>query len=541
MYTFPLQTHPSATAEIIYSDPACTVPATITDLNGNLIAHSQIEATSFNQRPQFLCASTVVYVRWSTGFVESLTPTPESLNAAQDAANNGTFGPIFAVVNYGTVDTTGATDSSTAVLAALAACHSAGGGKVVFPAGTIRIDSQIAVPNDGSSTQPTNVPMTLVGQGSGWSGTYADTNRGRQLAATTLDLRYSGADAQIVTVGTGLLQIRDIQFQNLSSALITTPFILTTNTTLRVEDCAFVGYSSLSGTSCVQDAIILGGTSGNYNTNLTTGAFGGYGTLIHHNYFSRVRYCIYANEWAESNLFSYNFVSEECGGDAPFYETTTNARGTAGTASNYGNIYLANRVALRHYTYAWDLTGACKVTSLGDTLWDTAQGAPTLAVANLNKGTQDPSGPNWIGMGTVNIPQLIWFAGDSISSSYAWSSAGFSGSAFFANQIVSAYLQTIGPNTTGGYFQYANSGNPTSRAVLWMYQAAGNAAALFDPVQVSPIRAWGARCLRTGADITANRPSASAAGSGSMFYDTTLSKPIWSDGTTWRDATGTAV
>ena len=40
---------------------------------------------------------------------------------------------------------------------------------------------------------------------------------------------------------------------------------------------------------------------------------------------------------------------------------------------------------------------------------------------------------------------------------------------------------------------------------------------------------------------TAARPSAGSAGVGAMVYDTTLSKPIWSDGTTWRDAAGTAV
>ena len=39
----------------------------------------------------------------------------------------------------------------------------------------------------------------------------------------------------------------------------------------------------------------------------------------------------------------------------------------------------------------------------------------------------------------------------------------------------------------------------------------------------------------------APRPTASTVGSGAMFYDTTLSKPIFSDGSTWRDAAGTAV
>jgi len=48
-------------------------------------------------------------------------------------------------------------------------------------------------------------------------------------------------------------------------------------------------------------------------------------------------------------------------------------------------------------------------------------------------------------------------------------------------------------------------------------------------------------CLRTGRNTTASRPSAGAVGIGSQFFDTTLSKPIWSDGTNWRDAAGTIV
>ena len=47
--------------------------------------------------------------------------------------------------------------------------------------------------------------------------------------------------------------------------------------------------------------------------------------------------------------------------------------------------------------------------------------------------------------------------------------------------------------------------------------------------------------FKTGRNTTANRPNAGSVGAGSMFYDTTLSKPIWSDGGVWRDAAGTAV
>jgi hypothetical protein len=47
--------------------------------------------------------------------------------------------------------------------------------------------------------------------------------------------------------------------------------------------------------------------------------------------------------------------------------------------------------------------------------------------------------------------------------------------------------------------------------------------------------------VQTGALTTAGRPTAATAGAGAMYYDTTLNKPAWSDGTNWRDATGTIV
>lgn len=45
----------------------------------------------------------------------------------------------------------------------------------------------------------------------------------------------------------------------------------------------------------------------------------------------------------------------------------------------------------------------------------------------------------------------------------------------------------------------------------------------------------------SGRFTTAGRPTASAAGAGAQYYDTTLSRPAWSDGTAWRDAAGTTV
>jgi len=40
---------------------------------------------------------------------------------------------------------------------------------------------------------------------------------------------------------------------------------------------------------------------------------------------------------------------------------------------------------------------------------------------------------------------------------------------------------------------------------------------------------------------TAGRPLATAVAIGATYFDTTLNKPGWSNGTNWRDATGTAM
>lgn len=48
-------------------------------------------------------------------------------------------------------------------------------------------------------------------------------------------------------------------------------------------------------------------------------------------------------------------------------------------------------------------------------------------------------------------------------------------------------------------------------------------------------------CLKTGLAATGSRPTASVAGQGAQFYDTTLGLPIWSTGSVWKDAAGNTV
>lgn len=47
--------------------------------------------------------------------------------------------------------------------------------------------------------------------------------------------------------------------------------------------------------------------------------------------------------------------------------------------------------------------------------------------------------------------------------------------------------------------------------------------------------------LRAKNTTTDGRPAANSVSPGSQIYDTTLNKPIWSDGTNWRDAAGLVV
>lgn len=47
--------------------------------------------------------------------------------------------------------------------------------------------------------------------------------------------------------------------------------------------------------------------------------------------------------------------------------------------------------------------------------------------------------------------------------------------------------------------------------------------------------------FKTGQEATGGRPSAATVGLGAQFYDVTLGKPIWSNGSVWKDAAGNTV
>lgn len=141
-------------------------------------------------------------------------------------------------------------------------------------------------------------------------------------------------------------------------------------------------------------------------------------------------------------------------------------------------------------------------------------------------------------------------AGDDPATKYAWKltantwagkrstdTAGndraivdFQNGRFYAGDGSAAPVGFIGGSAStifvGGSLPFVPLANNTQdlglTSLKWRYVRAGTA-------------------VQTGALTTAGRPTASAAGAGAMYFDTTLNKPGWSDGTNWRDATGTII
>jgi hypothetical protein len=89
------------------------------------------------------------------------------------------------------------------------------------------------------------------------------------------------------------------------------------------------------------------------------------------------------------------------------------------------------------------------------------------------------------------------------------------------------------------------SGDATSKIVyadsyemVWRDTNNGYAAAA--QINGNGFSVFGNRTIRSGVCTTATRPNPSFVGAGARIYDSTISKPLWSDGTIWRDADAVA-
>lgn len=204
------------------------------------------------------------------------------------------------------------------------------------------------VPNDGG-TAPQAVPISLKGAGSHWSG------RGRPMnGSTVLDFQGAATYGKITLTGLGLFKARDITFTD--SVATGGALIYTTNTTLDIQSCSFVGKTA--GLSATQDAIILGGPNQIEGGSGVTDGFQGYGTVITGNYFHNIRRVIYGRAFCNAVSITHNTIWSTCGAgdDTPCMEIDGAPAGGGQVAA--GNMIVGNLFELTNYKYGIKLANA---------------------------------------------------------------------------------------------------------------------------------------------------------------------------------------
>jgi hypothetical protein len=176
--------------------------------------------------------------------------------------------------------------------------------------GAAVILGQLTFPNDGASP-PNQRALRISGLACN-----ANSNPIIPTSGTILDLRYPGtvSAAKIDTRGAGQLVLEHLAL--VDSAEGNTPFLHTTNTTVKLTDCFVVGKNKATSTANVtQDGLILGGTTANADGTFA-GGFQGYGTVIRDCYFHNLRDCIKGQAWANGISIHDNTFWASNGGDA---------------------------------------------------------------------------------------------------------------------------------------------------------------------------------------------------------------------------------
>jgi len=462
----------------------------------------------------------------------------------------------------------GTTDDSTAINAAVLACANAGGGTVLFqPGHTYRWDS-VVIPNDGG-TIPKQAPVTLAGGGSRWDGEWQ--GNGTPPGATVLDLRSTTGPAKIDTRGSGVLNIRDIVLTQTQGATDTNPFIQTTNTTVLLDNVAFYGYSTLSGSACVQDAVVLGGTTTTLG-NGSTAAFQGYGTVIRRCYFARIRRAVYGRVYANSVQIQNNTISNTCGSD----NTGAAIHFDGGAAYANANMITNNLIEMGGYVYGIRFAKSASNYCEGNAFWDSTG---SLVGCYRLDGTANDVADSYLGGMFPGVATNKYISDGTAGATYLLRQ-----SAYLLGAILGAATNYVQPRSATGSEStgilkvsrsLAESSNPGSDIFVvrqsgglliggaWSTGASatiinGSAQVAIDSTSLvknsGPLDLWPGNAAATDAVrirrglfklplyTTAGRPSGAAAEQGTVYFDTTLNKPVFNDGANnWRDAAGNIV
>lgn len=292
------------------------------------------------------------------------------------------FLPVFNVTTYGAIGD-GSTDNTTAVQNAINAAYSAGGGIVYVPQGTFVCTGQLSIPGSASAGQ---VPIIIRGASPGISMSNIQTSF--PTAGSVLDLRYSGSNGKIIALNTGIFGLQNIRVGCSVTSGETTPIVFLTLPQPRFEDVVFFGNSTHTTTSCVQDAVVFGGTGTSHVEGSTSSPFSGYGGFVRKCGFWSIRKHVLCQNWVNNIVIEGNITDRSTCGSA---ETNSapyvfDSSATDGSHEVMGNILAFNTIELQSYNYGWKLNNnATDNLIFGNGYWDPTGG--TLGIGWLDEST----------------------------------------------------------------------------------------------------------------------------------------------------------
>jgi hypothetical protein len=194
---------------------------------------------------------------------------------------------------------TGTDDAKMA--SALTAVFAAGGGTIQLSPRAHTFANQWTT----SYSSGVTTPLRILG-----AGAVALDASEPSAGATKVSMSYSGAGvARMDFQHKGLIEISGILFADSGGSSV--PFFQTTNAVPNIHDNAFLG--SATGTSCFQDAIVLGGYPGSTSGAGDTAQYLGYAGAVYRNYFDGIRRMVLLHPAANSVQIYGNTVSSSCG------------------------------------------------------------------------------------------------------------------------------------------------------------------------------------------------------------------------------------
>jgi hypothetical protein len=254
--------------------------------------------------------------------------------------------------------------------------------------------------------------------------------------ATTVSMSYAGAGAARMDFQhSGSVEISGILFQDSGGSPV--PFYQSTNPVPNIHDNAFAG--SATGTSCFQDAIVLGGYPGTGSGD--TAQYQGYAGAVYRNSFTGIRRMLLLNPAANGVQVYGNTVSSTCGSDL-YLGACIEAAGTSPLPVLGCNIY-GNCIEVTNYPFGIKGTYLQQNTIGPNGLFD--PGTASLGYICLDANSAE----NQVieGFSSVTIPLLF----DPTAQRNAVISAGRQSVADSRSTLRTPGIVVTNPVSTGAY------------------------------------------------------------------------------------------